>query len=203
VIGRSCENLQTKLSHCFYFNLSHIFKSGGTTIHLQTGRIEGYIVDPEVQELKWFSFVRDPIDHFLSGWAECGDRTKTTSDKPYDGRIREWLEETKNAGEYHCSTHSLPQANFLLDSKGELDKRVEFIGDITEMVQVLGLAGFQYDPSRGEGRVSSKNYFKLVHYPTRKDMISDETMRKICEFVAIDYFLFDFEPPEVCRGIVG
>jgi len=181
----------------------HIFKSGGTTIHLQTGRIEGYISDPEIENLKWFSFVRDPIDHFLSGWAECGDRKQTKSDKPYDARILEWLEETKAAGNYDCSMHSQPQANFLLDSKGEVNKRIEFVGDLTEMVGLLELTGFQYDPSRGEGRVASKNYFKIVNYPMRKDLISDETMRKICDFVAIDYFLFDFEPPEICRGILS
>jgi hypothetical protein len=182
---------------------SHIFKSGGTTIHLQTGRIESTISDPEIENLKWFSFVRDPIDHFISGWAECGDRRQRKSDKPYDTRIEEWLEETKNAGLFHCSMHSQPQANFLLDPNGEMDKRVEFVGDLTEMAELLDLTGFHYDPSRGDGRISSKNYFKLVNYPTQKDLISDETMKKICDFVAIDYFLFDFEPPEVCRDVLG
>jgi hypothetical protein len=79
----------------------HIWKSGGTTIEKQTGRGQRGLHDPTIRNRRhWMSLVRDPIDHFLSGWAECGMRSKRGRPwhnivKEYDGRIREHLNETR------------------------------------------------------------------------------------------------------------
>jgi len=184
------------------FAYVHIYKNGGTTVVKQTGNHQTEIVDPKISNLNWMTFVRDPIDHFLSGWAECGERSRETSDLSYDMRIRNWLDDTKAAIQtrHGCAIHSFPQGTFLLNREGHVYPQMALIGDLREMVEVLGIAGFEYDENRGEGRIASANLFKQEHYPSRKDLISDETMRYICAFVAIDYFLFDFEPPQACQA---
>jgi hypothetical protein len=174
---------------------------------MQTNRGQLHLENPEIAKRKWLTFVRDPIDHFLSGWAECGDRSRNASNAAYDERIQQWLEETKL--ETHnilqdCPIHSFPQANFMLDANdnGSAYKQLELVGDLLEMTDVVEIIGFPYDHSLGAGRNSSENWFKQQHYPARKDLISNETMRAICDFVAIDYYLFDFEPPAACKAFL-
>jgi hypothetical protein len=198
----------------------HVFKSGGTTITLQTGGQQLSLQDPEIAKRKWLTFVRDPIDHFLSGWAECGSRSRkglnasnaaATYDEglnasnaaaTYDEGIQQWLEQTKNetTGQ-RCAIHSFPQANFMLDATYNIAyEQLELVGDLLEMANVLESIGFPYDPKK-IGRNASQNVIKQQQYPVRKDLISDKIMRAICDFVAIDYYLFDFEPPAACKGL--
>ena len=88
--------------------------------------------------------IRDPIDHFLSGWAECGKRGNLPPPPPaveastpassslspawssYDTRVRQWLAfvqqcttaeayTNNNKACYDCAAHSYPQTAFLLD----------------------------------------------------------------------------------------
>jgi hypothetical protein len=183
----------------------HVFKNGGSSLHIQTNRGQLHLEDPEIAKRKWLTFVRDPIDHFLSGWAECGDRSKKKSDATYDKRIQQWLEETKLETHnvmQNCAIHSFPQANFMLDANDTAYEQLELVGDLNEMTNVVEIIGFPYNHSLGAGRNASENGFKQQHYPARKDLISNETMRAICDFVAIDYYLFDFEPPEACKAFL-
>lgn len=193
----------------------HVWKSGGTTIALQTGKMQTSLSDPEVHGLDLVVFVRDPIDHFLSGWAESGHRGYQSSrvapdlkDMEYDKRISSYLEEVK-AISYKTSkprmthlTHSFPQANFVLTKEGKVRESLKLVGDLSEMGGVLQLLGVDYNPDV-HGRVAEENEIKNQYFPKRKDLISDKTMRMICEYVALDYFLFDFDPPQACAETGG
>jgi hypothetical protein len=197
------------------FAYLHIWKSGGTTIEKQakarqyrTGKFKNH---------KLVTFVRDPVDHFLSGWAECGLRWYTKARKreleemvkanSYDARIRTYLSQVRDAAKSSsrqivCVAHSYPQANFILNKDGELRNNLKVIGDLREISGVLEMVGFPYDDSKNLGRDASQSKLKTTYYPSRKDLISNVTMLEICQFVAIDYFLFDFEPPEACRAAI-
>lgn len=216
----------------------HIWKSGGTTIEAQTGRGPKPFTAREIQQRKkWMTFVRSPIDHFLSGWSEWGFRIYDKAQKrkdhdtikrlriesdDYDTRIRTYLHLTETMANqtkaivgqsrkimdypqrFTATRHSFPQANFLLDNKSDqkVFENLKLVGDLNEMAPLLKLVGFQYNITRGKGRVAVENEIKQKYFPVRKDLISNATMLKICNFVAIDYFLFDFEPPEVCTFLL-
>jgi hypothetical protein len=154
-----------------------------------------------VRDYQWLTVVRDPIGHFLSGWAECGDRENITSQDSYDTRIQDWLKRVNKKNRYWCAVHSLPQANFMFNASGDVDSRLVLVGDLQQLPDVLGLVGFEFNFTKKRGRNAGTNSFKKKHYPSRKDLISNATMRDICDFVAIDFFLFDFEPPEACKDL--
>merc|ERR1711884_209500 len=87
------------------FAYLHIWKSGGTTIEKQSH----YFQDSAkaAKDLSLVTFIRDPLDHFLSGGAECGyrwhsekrrnnslaeNRIFTLKNRPYYKRIQDYLE---------------------------------------------------------------------------------------------------------------
>jgi hypothetical protein len=193
------------------FAFRHIFKNGGTTLEIQTGST--HVERKAIGSRRMVATVRDPIDHFVSGWQECGERFpeymewNNSDDKAYDGRIQKWLERTKSMafkeapclGRCACAMHSFPQGNFLVTKKGTVDPKVVLVGDLREMPGLLRLTGFDYNHSIGTGRNASATAFKAKHFPRKKHLISNETMRDICDFVSLDYFLFDFKLPEACR----
>jgi len=207
----------------------HIFKNGGTTIATQTSRGHTRIMDPTVQERKWFTLVRDPMDHFLSGWAEVGNAKRQASLKrqhlniqkpfelsepvpdgllaPYDKRIRAWLRIVQRAmrledNRWHPEVHSAPQVNFLLNPQGRtIWESLELIGDLSELPAVLDMVGFSFNASKESGRNASANLYLQTYYPRRLDLISNETMRMLCDFLAIDYYLLDYPLPEACQDM--
>jgi hypothetical protein len=208
----------------------HIFKNGGTTIGKQTSRNHSGIMESTVQERKWFTLVRDPMDHFLSGWAEVGNAkrqamlrrdhldpqtpfsmsTESVPEsvlEPYDKRIRSWLRIVQRTvrledGGWHREVHSAPQVNFMLNPQGRtIWDSLELVGELSELPAVLDLVGFPYNASKESGRNASANLFLQTYYPRRIDLISNETMRMLCDFLAIDYYLLDYPLPETCRDM--
>lgn len=132
----------------------------------------------------------------------------TTSDA-YDDRVQAWLQYLKtDASEQfrkggkammHCRLHSFPQASFLWQSDGEFNTKMEIVGDLGEMPALLEVVGFHYNASIRKGRVGSKNEIKRQHFPRNKSLLSARTITDICRYVALDYYLFDFDPPATCR----
>ena len=174
--------------------------------------------------------VRDPIEHFLSGWAECGSRNNVAEAKPerfdsktYDARIKRWLsvvmkpvDFNKIPGHqkkfYRCRAHSFPQANFLLlplhDSKTNIRgngtfPQLDLVGDLRELPAVLGLTGFRWAMSRERNHtnnVAENNAEKQRLFPKRVDLLANGTLKLLCSFLSLDYYLFAFESPTVCRN---
>eukprot|EP00551_Chaetoceros_affinis_P013729 CAMPEP_0203692404 /NCGR_PEP_ID=MMETSP0091-20130426/4564_1 /ASSEMBLY_ACC=CAM_ASM_001089 /TAXON_ID=426623 /ORGANISM="Chaetoceros affinis, Strain CCMP159" /LENGTH=422 /DNA_ID=CAMNT_0050563205 /DNA_START=46 /DNA_END=1314 /DNA_ORIENTATION=+ len=207
----------------------HIFKNGGTTVnaitnssHIKYDELEG---TPSL-----ITTVRDPIDHFMSGWAECGFRTADPTQYTYFSpendlsmRVRSWLKFTRNCEKTQpayrdkscaCSKHSFPQANFLLDPKTRkkedwhdnsmkaLEPNLEMVGDLREIHGMMEMAGLKYDNHTIKIRSSSKNPVKVRNFGWDKNMLGRKLLRKVCEYVILDYYLFDFEPPAGCRDLV-
>jgi len=119
----------------------------------------------QAAEYKLVTVVRDPIDHFFSGFSECGERMwkKEKSQNPslekvfdetkYDERIQNWLalvEEvalnrttcnTKMGIERFlcpCAQHSFPQANWLFTYT---KKRDVYEGEVYPNLEVIGDLG--------------------------------------------------------------
>jgi hypothetical protein len=195
------------------FAYRHIFKNGGSTVKKQTG--SRHVKKNKVGERIVVAALRDPMDRFLSGWAECGERYKgymeyeKTDDRDYDGRIQLWLNRTKSLAlnkrsckrsvQCMCGFHSLPQANFMLTRKKIIDPKIGLVGDLHELSDLLAVTGFQYDYSIETSRNATLSTLKNKHFPIKKHLITNDTMRSICEFLSLDYFLFDFELPAPCR----
>jgi hypothetical protein len=204
------------------FAYLHIWKSGGTTIEYQAHQLQKGLSHPEITKRDLMTFVRDPIDHFLSGWAEAGMRVyeeaiqKNLSFKQpkwenqsYDERVHKFLKEVKSIASQGTSPemtdhmHAFPQANFMINENGEINRHVKVVGDLQEMQQVLPMAGFTRYDEGIVGRDSSENSIKKTHFPYRKDLLSRNTMRELCQFLAMDYYLFAFDPPSDCVGDGG
>jgi hypothetical protein len=200
------------------FAFLHVWKCGGTTIAALVGDTQWRLNATEVQKREWVAFVRDPIDRFLSAWAECGFRQMQHEiqlevmqhhtvlnwlDADYDFRVRAFLNEVRDftfpEPEMSCHTHAHPQANFMIDENGRLDDHVTMVGDLSEMRPVLvDIVGFQNFSEEVKGRDSSSNTIKTEKFPAQRELLHDQTLLELCEFYAIDYFLFDFDPPAVC-----
>lgn len=192
----------------------NIFKTGGTTIS-QGRKSLGY---HKMQYLPWLVVVRDPIDHFLSGWGECGQRRQVRSATerwPYDERIRTWLNttQTRARGGTHCSSpvqrrdpwvteclcsaHSLAQANYLYNHvTGNLYDNVALVGDLRELPALLHLVGAPLPPT---SRRNSTQYARRDLYPRRVDWLSNATLLELCRFLALDYWLLNYTPPAICQ----
>ena len=115
------------LSNAFAF--LHIWKCGGTTIVDLTGSPQQWSLNEKmIQNRKWLAYVRDPINRFLSAWAECGYRqfhgtisfggfeehsTLNWLDDNYDFRVRAFLREVQDFIFPNiwmsCHTHAHPQ----------------------------------------------------------------------------------------------
>ena len=193
----------------------HIFKSGGTTVQLQThtGK-RGHVTEWGFGNRSLFTTVRDPLERFLSGWAECGFRffdamaNLTISDK-YDDRVRAWLQylrTSKGTSNGHrslrtCRPHSMPQTNYLWqrDDTFEWHARLDLVGELKELPKLLKLIGFPYDDSIHIGNDARENEVKMRHFPRDTNLLSNNTVLDICRYLALDYYLFDFNPPAPCR----
>jgi hypothetical protein len=195
----------------------HIFKCGGTTVGDQTkARNPRAERSPKwvIGDRKLLATVRDPVDHFLSGWAECGKRGGVKrcsncfkSSVPYDEKIQNWLsfvQKCKGKKRCSCNVHSMPQANFLFAGEGKyvIDPKLDIIGDLMELPALLELVGFPYNATIPSGNNATEEQIKRVAFPNDKSGLSNSTMQKLCKYVELDYFLFDFEPPVGCHQVV-
>ena len=167
----------------------------------------------KIGDRKLLVTVRDPIGHFLSGWAECGARSKTdffakNTSIPFDMKIQKWLSYIQTCtGRTLCScrVHSMPQANFLFvsDTIYEIDPKVDIIGNMRELPELLEFVGYPYDPSISAGNNGTENEIKKTHFQVDKSLLSNNTIQALCKYLRLDYYLFDFEPPAACRDQIA
>jgi hypothetical protein len=243
-------------------------------VELQSNRPQTHLRD--ISSRYYFTFVRDPIDHFLSGWAVKKDRgrannkrrggrrnTNTAGDyekwdedrmvlkwmdrllannhssdgdggggintlknnnntrvlagknvkRHMDDMVLEWLNFTRASIQTQtgCARHSFPQTDFLLQhqndhthNNGAIIRNELVLGaDLKDLTDVWkSILRRPYKKRLDARRNSSGAFFKKTYFPTsRLEWLRNSTIRRLCEFVAVDYFLFDFEPPEQCDDV--
>ena len=95
----------------------------------------------------------------------------------------------------------MPQTNCLWqsDHNFEWDVKLKIVGDLKEIPGLLNLIGFPYDAQVPIGKNAEKNAIKAKHFHRDKRLLSNITLQSICRYVALDYCLFDFDPPAACR----
>ena len=66
------------------------------------------------------------------------------------------------------------------------------------------MTGLKIDESKlvSAARSSSETPVKLRNFNWDRNMLESNLLRKLCEYVILDYYLFDFEPPAGCRDLV-
>lgn len=202
------------------FAFLHIWKCGGSTVtSMLPGVDQVSLNNMDVQERSWVTTVRDPIDRFLSAWAECGYRQLDNNwtgeyDKlnhpsvldwihgEYDFRVRAFLNEVKQytypAPILSCHTHAHPQANAMMNTGRRIDDRIKIVGDLEELTTVLDLANFEDTKEGIRDRTAATNQIKTGLFPKKREDLKDDTLLELCEYYALDYYLFDFEPPLIC-----
>jgi len=206
------------------FAYLHIWKSGGTTVVAQSPNWQVSKYNVELQSRTWFTFVRDPISHFFSGWQECEYRKyygaepvdrnilpknnlnefKKMMKIPFDKKIRKWihaLNSYEGIRGQDCRVHSLPQINFMVRC-GKIWRNLALVADLSELWEVLEMLDIQHDEKKPLKR-TAKDSPKDVYFKIKTEELADETLLMICNYVALDYCFFDFEPPKICTTVVS
>lgn len=145
---------------------------------------------------RFFTFVRDPIDHFFSGMEECEVRKDILKNDlnttiPSNHSVSWWVHLDDSVG---CRRHSNPQVWFLKSNIEYLD----FVGDLRNngMENFFVKHRLPWDNSLIERRhFPEKEKFKGL-----RNQITDDVLIQICDYVAIDYCFIDYDPPEICKG---
>lgn len=132
----------------------------------------------------------------------------------YDERVSDWLssvqESLRGKCRYRkrllcqCRVHSYPQSNFLLQNNSNqyrIYPQIQILGDTREINGMLSLAGIEYNKSISPGNKASEDEIKSVYFPKMLDELSNKTKANLCQFLALDYYLFDFVPPIECHGL--
>jgi hypothetical protein len=170
--------------------------------------------------------VEDPIDHFLNGWRTVGIKKpdcmmNLTTSENYDDRIRAWLDlpatgikqfikdlpEAQKTKIASCrfsnlKVFSYPQANFLWTIEGnkyDWDPRLSLVGDVRELPGLLEMVGAEEDTIPEDNNSDNEDENISAYFEIKRKKLSTETLQAICRYVALDYYLFDFTPPEPCR----
>lgn len=180
----------------------HIFKNGGTTVGIQVHKEFSHDSQRRIGKRNLIASIRDPIEHFLSGWAECAVRDKLQYEG-YDDAIFNWFQKVKQCkgrSPCRCFVHGYPQAGFLLQlpSKTFLEN-IDLIGDVKELPDLLEFVGFEFNRTLGFGRVAKDDDFKKELYPRNRDLLSNRTIDALCQYLALDYYIFDHTPPPQCK----
>ncbi len=195
--------------------------------------IEGYLKEvqrrkdsSEINVRKWIVLVQDPLQHFLEGWAlaemkileEVKERghddlaskviaSWETPDKTYDDRVSEFLDRvikySTSAATAAISPlmHALPQTNFMLDGVGKIHSNIVVVGDVSDWESMLEAVGYPGDISRVE--VEPASTIKSKYFPSLPNRLSRVTLLRLCDFLALDYYLLSYDAPSSCLNKKG
>ena len=122
----------------------------------------------------------------------------------FDKKIRQWVDLMNSyvgLQSEHCRIHSLPQINFMVRG-GKLWSNLALVADLSELWDVLEMLEIKFDNKKPLER-TAKDTPKEKFFKIKMEKLSNETVLMICEYVALDYCFFDFEPPEICKSLVS
>jgi hypothetical protein len=97
--------------------------------------------------------------------------------------------------------HSFPQVNYMLNRRGDISPQLRIIGDLNELPAVMKIVGFPYQEAVQTGRKATADEYLSTYYPRRVDLLSKTTIRNLCDFLAIDYYLLAYPLPAPCHDM--
>lgn len=209
----------------------HIWANGGDRTVIQVAADQlNEVQQPKdfsaIQNRRWMALVRDPIQHFLEGWAMAEIKVMEefvnkghndmasfikaeweSPEKTFDERVSSFLDRVQAFSRRSATIyqnplmHALPQSNFLMNDVGAIHSNLAFIADASEWEAVMEFVGFQGDIQKtGLDREST---LRMKYFPTEVTRLSRSTLVKLCEFLAVDYYLFRYDAPSACLNKDG
>ena len=180
----------------------------------------------EIKNRKWMALVQEPIKHFLEGWAmaelKMVEEVKgrghddlaskiiaswEAPDTTYDDRVSEFLDRVlaystkQTTAQMSPLMHALPQTNFLMDGLGFLHPNLAIIGELNEWKGMMELVGFQGNPDKT--MLDATPILRAKYFPSRMEGLSRNTIIRLCDFLAMDYYLLSYDAPLVCLQKLG
>lgn len=74
---------------------------------------------------------------------------------------------------------------------------MDIVGDMRELPELLEMVGLEFNHKKGS---AMRHGAQKMKYPSDKSLLSNRTVDALCEYLALDYYLFDFEPPTRCHN---
>lgn len=209
----------------------HVWANGGdrTVIRVVEDQLNEFQQRKDVSEIRnrrWMALVRDPIQHFLEGWAiaeikvikeimakghdDLASKIKAeweSTGMTYDQRVNDFLERVKKYSRNSATAgisplmHGLPQSNFLMNDAGTVHSNLLAIGDANEWEAMMEMAGFKGDVR--ETDLDAESTLRAKYFPTKLKGLSRQTILNLCDFLAIDYYLFRYDAPSSCLKKYG
>jgi len=190
------DRLKDRNHDCFCGNSMayiHIWKSGGTQVYSHCG-CHGYHKHLETlaSNRSLFTFVRDPVAHFISGFVECQFRLNQINARPTVQSVIDWLSSRDD-----CNRHSWPQI-------WSIPKEIQAIVHISDMHKFFVQNDLPWNARVGDFAKSLRHYHGWAKYTEEvKHLVHNEAVLvSICNYVAVDYCMLDFDPPALCRSVV-
>ena len=78
--------------------------------------------------------------------------------------------------------------------------KLDLMGDMHELPGLLAVVGFRFDDTIETQNNATMDEGKRSWFPRDKRLLSNRMIDVLCEYLLLDYYLFDFRPLERCRG---
>jgi len=203
----------------------HIWKSGGTTIAKTLGPRARKFDEATRKELtRYFTMVRDPLDHYISGFQETIKRTidkwgnfkptepllnmtvpeafKAFTERVLDHIVRDGEKAPRRPRCKVCHEgHSFPQTRFFFTNTREFLHEIQYVGHMYEMCAIFRKVIGREDLRIKKANVAMDDKVKK-YWSIRIEEVDAETMEKVCKIIAVDYCVFGFDYPERCKAEV-
>lgn len=162
------------------------------------------------QTHKLFTFVRDPIKHFISGYNECAARGSFVFKAANESLLtRIEVADYPSTAAYAtnwCPHHLAPQIESLLYHGDKHSKplrfldSIKYIGDKSDLKNFFLAHKLPWNDSKIDGRTSPIK--DKLGRALRIESLSPTMVLSICDYVKIDFCFLDYEPPLICREMI-
>lgn len=157
------------------------------------------------QTHKLFTFVHDPIEHFISGYNECAARGSFVFKAANESlQVADYLSTTYATN--WCAHHLVPQIQYLLFNRDNKQSKplqffdsIKYIGDKSDLKNFFLTHKLPWNDSKIDRELSP---MKDKLGALRIKNLSPAMVLSICDFVKIDFCFLNYEPPPICREMI-